>query len=81
MEENPKCMGIGKKGKSIPLPVPGRWKEGHTAHSLCTKRSSLPVAVLSSLSWPRLSALPAFCVLLFAVATRCRPQAELSAIT
>lgn len=26
-------MGIGKKGKSIPLPVPGRWKEGHTVCS------------------------------------------------
>lgn len=33
MEENPKCVGIGKKGKSIPLPVPGRWKEGHTVCS------------------------------------------------
>lgn len=33
MEENPKCVGIGRKGKSIPLPVPGRWKEGHTVCS------------------------------------------------
>ena len=79
MEESPKCLGIGKKGSPScsPCRADGR-RVTVFAHSLSTKHSSQPVAALSSPSWPRPSALPAFCVLLFAVVTRCWPQADLS---